>query len=65
MHEAKGVGENDLTAGFFCPPSTFAAAAQLTESSFLNERTGNLYENKGPLRITGQRSSNVHEKKCT
>jgi hypothetical protein len=31
----------------------------------LNERSGNVFENKGPLWKNGQRSWNVYDNKCT
>jgi hypothetical protein len=52
-----------LLAGFFCQPSTFATGLQLEKNSFLNERSGNVIENKGPLGKTWERSGNVHENK--
>jgi hypothetical protein len=43
----------------------FQQWAELKEISFLKERSGNLTENKGTLRMRSERSGNVHEKKDT
>jgi hypothetical protein len=63
--KAAGVGENDLSAGVFCRASTLDSWQQFGKNSFLNERRGNITENKGPLWKTWQRSWNVHENKGT
>ena len=44
-------------------PPTASSSRKGKNSSKLNERTGNLYENKGRLRRTWERSWNVNENK--
>ena len=34
-----------------------------SECNEMNDQSANVYENKGPLRITGQQSRNVYENK--
>jgi hypothetical protein len=65
VEPAKAVEGNDLMAGFFCQASVSYHGLQLEKNSFLNERTGNVHENKGPLWKTCERSGNVHENKGT
>ena len=63
-----------LSCGAKCQPMTSSASAQnkpfftqeAKENSLkLKERTGNVYENKGPLQKTRERSGNVIENKGT
>jgi hypothetical protein len=51
----------DLLAVQLFHPSTVYTEWQMEKESFLHERTGNVYENKGPLWKTRERSRNVHE----
>jgi hypothetical protein len=63
--KAPGVRKNDLLAGVFCQPSTLDSGRVFGKNSFLNERRGNVVENKGSLWKTWARSRNVYEKKST
>jgi hypothetical protein len=63
--KAPGVRENDLLAGVFCQLSLLDSGRQLGKNSFLNDRSGNVIENKGPLWKTRVQSRNVLEKKGT
>jgi hypothetical protein len=58
-------GKNDLLASLFCQSSTFGSGMQFEKNSFLNERGGNVIENKGPLLKTEEKSGNVYENKGT
>jgi hypothetical protein len=54
-------GEVIYWGACFCHPATFNSGLQFGRNSFLNERTGNVVENKGPLWKTREQSGNVHE----
>jgi hypothetical protein len=58
------------SAGPNAPTEVPAGLAQivrrlLRKNSFFEERSGNVYENKGSLWKTGERSGNMHQNKGT
>jgi hypothetical protein len=60
--KAPALRRYDFLAGALWQLSTVCTEWQMEKNSFLNERTGNVYENKGPLWEIRERSGNVHEK---
>jgi hypothetical protein len=58
------VSKNHLSRGFSAQPSTVDSGVQQEKNSFLNERTLNVYENKGSVWKACWRDANVYETKA-
>jgi hypothetical protein len=59
--KAPALRKCDLLAGACFQPSTVNTGRQFEKNPFLNDRSRNVIENKGPLWKTGRRSRNLYE----